>query len=157
MLLSILKSSIDRPPTVQQATEWWWCQLAAGRRWSQWTGAMPMKNNVLNVFGAFILTFFDIKSSNKPLLTFVTHKNLKWASLKPSPYTLLCFFFSRCMKAPSYCWVPVCPAMAVCQRRRAWRSLSKTWRKWSGFWHSIRFNMQLVRNPTKSLKSLATL
>lgn len=62
--------------------------------------------------------------------------------LNPPPNTF--FFFSplRCMKAPSCCWVPACPVMAVCQRRRAWRSLSRAWRKWSGFWRSTRFNAQ---------------
>lgn len=41
---------------------------------------------------------------------------------------------------PSCCWVPVCPVMAVYQRRRLWRFLSRAWRRWSRFWHSIRYN-----------------
>lgn len=55
------------------------------------------------------------------------------------------------MKAPSCCWVPVCPVMDVCQRRRAWRSHSKAWRKWSGFWHSTRFpcSTKLPLKPEK--------
>lgn len=60
----------------------------------------------------------------------------------PPPNTFFFFFPLRCMKAPSCCWVPVCPVMAVCQRRRAWRSLSRAWRKWTGFWRSTRCNAQ---------------
>lgn len=46
------------------------------------------------------------------------------------------------MKDLSCCWVPVCLVMAVCLRRRTWKFLNRTWRKWSGFWHSIRYTAQ---------------
>lgn len=57
---------------------------------------------------------------------------------------MLLFFPWRCMKDPSCCWVPVSLVMAVYQRRRAWRSLSRASRRWNGFWHSIRYNAKLV-------------
>lgn len=71
------------------------------------------------------------------------------SKLPECPFNVFCIkvslfqhsFLPRCLKAPLCCWAPVCPVTAACPRRRAWRSPSRAWSRWSGSWPSTRYSV----------------